>query len=38
VRPEVVAAAIGWLDERWRGVVSVPDELPLVSAPAADLL
>ncbi len=33
VRPEVVEAAIVWLDERWRGGVFVPDELlPLVSS------
>jgi hypothetical protein len=27
VRPELVAEAIAWLDERWRGGVFVPDEL-----------
>jgi hypothetical protein len=32
VRPELVDVAIGWLGERWRGCVYVPDELlPLVS-------
>jgi hypothetical protein len=30
---ELVAEAIAWLDERWRGGVFVPDELlPLVEA------
>jgi hypothetical protein len=33
VRAELVAEAIAWLDERWRGGVFVPDELlPLVAA------
>jgi hypothetical protein len=33
VRPELVAAAIAWLDERWRGGVFVPVELlPLFAA------
>jgi hypothetical protein len=33
VRRELVAQAIAWLDERWRGGVFVPDELlPLVAA------
>jgi hypothetical protein len=33
VRPRLVAEAVGWLDERWRGEVYVPDELlPLVAS------
>ena len=33
VKAELVGEAIGWLDERWRGDVYVPDELlPLVAA------